>query len=75
MQFMLLQFKLMLFSFPKKRSVFRPCGESSRYVRWCLEQLATHNTEHWTRIIAAFHQALALQAHDVIKAFQLKPHP
>jgi 3-methyladenine DNA glycosylase AlkD len=44
-------------------------------VRWCLEQLATHNTEHWTRIIAAFHQALALQAHDVIKAFQLKPHP
>ncbi|KZS14035.1 Uncharacterized protein APZ42_020662 [Daphnia magna] len=56
-------------------SVFRPCGESSRYVRWCLEQLATHNTEHWSRIIAAFHQALALQAHDVIKAFQSKPFP
>lgn len=54
------------------RSIFRPFTESSRYVRWCLEQLQTHNTEHWTRIISAFHQALALQAADVIKAFQSK---
>lgn len=55
-----------------RRSIFRTFGESSRYVRWCLEQLATHNAEHWSRIISAFHQALALQAHDVIKAFQPK---
>jgi len=53
-------------------NIFRRFGDSSRYVRWCLEQLETHSCEHWSRIISSFHQALAYQAHDIIETFNSK---
>lgn len=52
--------------------VFRKFGDSSRYVKWCLEQLETHNSEQWSRIISSFHQALVTTALDVIKKFSTK---
>lgn len=49
--------------------VFRTFGSSSRYVRWCLEQLDSHNVDHWPRIISSFHRALSFQADTLLKAF------
>lgn len=51
------------------RSVLRPFRGSSRYVRWCLEQLESHNVEHWPRIISSFQQALLVQAGNLMSAF------